>query len=124
LGLQQCFARLDEASQPDRSAKGKTENKDPVQFCVRRSRHHRAEEIQQRVMQQIEPKGCSGKPANQPFEPTSRHPERHIGEANNKKRDKGTDDEIIGRKVGRQPSAARVPKQLLAADCLERDKAG
>src|ERR1700730_14379607 len=72
-----------------------TESKDAVQCSVGRPRHHGAEEIQQRVMQQIEPEGCSGEPANQPFEPSCWHRELHIGKTNDKKRDKGTKDEII-----------------------------
>src|SRR3984893_5102743 len=124
LGLQRPFAGLDEACQPERSAECETENKDAVQCSVGRPRHHGAEEIQQRVMQQIEPEGCSGEPANQPFEPSCWHRELRIGETNDKKRYEGAKDEIIRREVGRQPSAARVPKQPLATECLERDKAG
>ena len=75
-------------------------------------------------MQQIEPERHSGEPANQPFEPVSRQRELHIGETNDKKRDEGAKDEIIRREVGRQPFAARVPKQPLTTEGLERDEAG
>src|SRR5438270_4746043 len=124
LDLQRPFAGLDEACQPERSAESETENKDPVQSSIGRSRHHCPEEIQHRVVQQIEPERHSGEPANQPFEPVSRHRELHIGETNDKKRDEGAEDEIVCREVRRQPSAARAPKQSLTTEGLERDEAG
>jgi len=93
-----------------------------VQRSVRRPRHHGTEEVQKGVVQQVKPERGTGEPAHHSFEPTPGHRKLHIGEPSDEQGKEPTNNVIVSREAGGQPSACRMPKELLPTKGLESDK--